>query len=67
MSTEHKLPAVKPYQLPADAPLEMWLYSAILEFERGCTDTISSGSPEDCPECSRAFVDAIKCKIGMLI
>ena len=29
-------------------------------FESGCTNTCLSGRPEECPECVRAFVDAIK-------
>jgi hypothetical protein len=28
-------------------------------FEEGCGNTIG-GKPEDCPECVRAFVDAVK-------
>jgi hypothetical protein len=39
--------------------LDVRLEEAIAEFEKGCSNTIG-GRPEECPECVRAFVDAIK-------
>jgi hypothetical protein len=45
--------------IPEDATLETKIRMYVSEFEKGCSDTCQSGKPEDCPECVRAFVDAV--------
>lgn len=41
-------------------PLAERLHIYLEVFESGCSNTQFGGKPEDCPECVRAFVDAIK-------
>lgn len=41
-------------------PLEERIRVYIDVFESGCGNTQFGGVPEDCPECVRAFVEAIK-------
>jgi hypothetical protein len=41
-------------------PLAERLHIYLAVFESGCSITQFGGKPEDCPECVRAFVDAVK-------
>lgn len=41
-------------------PLAERLHIYLSVFESGCSNTQFGSNPEDCPECVRAFVDAVK-------
>jgi len=44
--------------MQSDDPMDR-IRGIIATFEAGCGNTIG-GKPEDCPECVRTFVDALK-------
>lgn len=46
-------------KIPEGATLEMKIRLYLAEFEKGCTDTLFSGKPEECSVCVRAFVNAV--------
>jgi hypothetical protein len=51
-------------------PLAERLYIYLDVFESGCTSTqppIGNGNAEDCPECVRSFVDAVKAAVDEAI
>jgi len=41
----------------------MTVQEIIDEFEKGCSNTVHSGKPEDCPTCVRAFVRALQAQV----
>jgi len=44
----------------------MTVQEIIDEFEKGCSNTVYSGKPEDCPTCVRAFVRALQAQVDLL-